>query len=262
MNDEKKLTDDVRTFVALFVEFDEMGFAPTTTCPNPEEYARDWKMAMLNKVHRLQDENAGLKNEKEEIRLFNLSLQNGEVDMRIESEMAKSFYNSIVQVFEQNGAKNFFTTTIDIEGKNGRYAFTIEKVGGQTVAEKLAEQKAEIERLKKRHGVGLLRNDDLDLENYELKKQVDELEQQLLMAKLQGLNEGYNNGVQAERNAQIFKPTVVELPKEITAQIQRQAVKGTVKEILILAEDYNCGEKDDIDNFMLALKERYGVEVE
>ena len=38
--------------------------------------------------------------------------------------------------------------------------------------------------------------------------------------------------------------------------------KMTAKEILILAEDYNCGEKDDIDNFMLALKERYGVEVE
>lgn len=88
-----------------------------------------------------------LTDEKEEIRLFNLAIQNGEVDMRIESEMAKSFYNSIVQVFEQNGAKNFFTTTVDIDGKKGRYAFTIEKVGGQTVAEKLAEQKAEIERL-------------------------------------------------------------------------------------------------------------------
>lgn len=37
----------------------------------------------------------------------------------------------------------------------------------------ISEQKAEIERLKKRHGVALLRNDDLDLENYELKKQVD-----------------------------------------------------------------------------------------
>lgn len=101
----------------------------------------------LDLIHRLQAENEQLKDEKEEIRLFNLSMQNGEVDMRIESEMAKSFYNSIIQIFEQNGAKNFFTTTVDIEGKKGRYAFTIEKVGGQTVSEKLAEQKAEIERL-------------------------------------------------------------------------------------------------------------------
>lgn len=102
---------------------------------------------ILDLIHRSQEENKRLKDKEEEIRLFNLSLQNGEIDMSIESEMAKSFYNSIVQVFEQNGAKNFFTTTIDIEGKNGRYAFTIEKVGGQTVAEKLAEQEAEIERL-------------------------------------------------------------------------------------------------------------------
>jgi hypothetical protein len=58
-----------------------------------------------------------LKDEKEEIRLFNLAIQNGEIDMRIESEMAKSFYHSIVQIFEQNGATNFFTTTVDIEGK-------------------------------------------------------------------------------------------------------------------------------------------------
>lgn len=42
----------------------------------------------------------------------------------------------------------------------------------------------------------------------------------------------------------------------------RQAVKDTAKEIFILAEDYNCGGEDDIDNFMSALKERYGVEVE
>lgn len=36
------------------------------------------------------------------------------------------------------------------------------------------DKNAEIEKLKKRHGVALIRNDDLDLENYELKKQVDE----------------------------------------------------------------------------------------
>jgi hypothetical protein len=121
-------------------------------------YINEWQQVktikfteVLEFIHRLQSENERLKDEKEEIRLFNLAIQNGEVDMRIESEMAKSFYNSIVQVFEQNGAKNFFTTTIDIEGKNGRYAFTIEKVGGQTVAEKLAEQKDEIERLTERN---------------------------------------------------------------------------------------------------------------
>lgn len=102
----------------------------------------------LDLINRQKAEIERLTDEKEEIRLFNLAIQNGEIDMRIESEMAKSFYNSIIQIFEQNGAKNFFTTTVDIDGQNGRYAFTIEKVGGQTVADKIAELKAEIERLK------------------------------------------------------------------------------------------------------------------
>jgi hypothetical protein len=41
-----------------------------------------------------------------------------------------------------------------------------------------------------------------------------------------------------------------------------KSVKHTAKEILILAEDYNCGYEYNMDDFMLALKERYGVEVE
>ena len=108
----------------------------------------EWVDKVANLIRHQQKEIERLKDEKEEIRLFNLAIQNGEIDMRIESEMAKSFYYSIIQIFEQNGAKNFFTTTVDIGGKKGRYAFTIEKVGGQTVADKIAELKAEIERLK------------------------------------------------------------------------------------------------------------------
>ena len=41
-----------------------------------------------------------------------------------------------------------------------------------------------------------------------------------------------------------------------------KSVKITAKEILILAEDYNYGYEPNMDNFMLALKERYGVDVE
>lgn len=134
--EEKKVNDDV-VIKALVVAKDGFG----------KLYNGNLYEDALDLIHRLQDENKRLKDEEEEIKLFNLAIQNGEVDMRIESEMAKSFYNSIIQIFEQNGAKNFFTTTVDIEGKKGRYSFTIEKVGGQTVAEKLAKQTSEIKRL-------------------------------------------------------------------------------------------------------------------
>ena len=108
----------------------------------------------LDLIHRLQDENAKQKaeierltEEREDIRLFQLSLQNGEIDMTIESPMAKSFYDCIVQIFEQNGAKNFFTTTVELENQNGKYAFTIEKTGGITVAERIAELKKQVDEL-------------------------------------------------------------------------------------------------------------------
>lgn len=32
----------------LIVEFDEMGFAPTTVCPNPEEYAGAFRNRIIN----------------------------------------------------------------------------------------------------------------------------------------------------------------------------------------------------------------------
>ena len=185
-----KISDvDYEHIVDLLVEFDEMGFMPTTTCSNADEYAIEWKKKLLEAVNKLNFERKDainecnkvyddlskeidrLENEKEEIRLFNLALENGEIDMSIESEMAKSFYNSIVQIFEKNGATNFFTTTVDIGGKKGRYAFTIEKVGSQTVAEKLAEQKAEIERLTEE-----LKNLDwYKMWHKQFKKEIDDL---------------------------------------------------------------------------------------
>jgi hypothetical protein len=102
----------------------------------------------LELIHRLQAENERLTEEREDIRLFQLSLQNGEIDMTIESPMAKSFYDCLVQIFEQNGAKNFFTTTIELESQKCKYAFTIEKVGGVTVAERIAELQKQVDELK------------------------------------------------------------------------------------------------------------------
>lgn len=44
----------------LLIDFDEMGFVPTTLCENPDEYARDWKRQLLVEIKRLKAENARL----------------------------------------------------------------------------------------------------------------------------------------------------------------------------------------------------------
>lgn len=47
----------------LLIDFDEMGFVPTTLCENPDEYARDWKKQLLVEIKRLKAENKQLKTE-------------------------------------------------------------------------------------------------------------------------------------------------------------------------------------------------------
>ena len=45
----------------LLIEFDEMGFAPTTVCPNVDEYAIEWREKVRAEFKRIQSENAELK---------------------------------------------------------------------------------------------------------------------------------------------------------------------------------------------------------
>lgn len=51
---ESRLTD-------LLIEFDEMGFCPTTVCPNPEQTAIEWKEQVVKEIQNLQAENAELR---------------------------------------------------------------------------------------------------------------------------------------------------------------------------------------------------------
>lgn len=52
----------------LLIDFDEMGFAPTTICPNPDEYACGWKMKLVAEINRQQSEIESLKIENQSLR--------------------------------------------------------------------------------------------------------------------------------------------------------------------------------------------------
>lgn len=45
----------------LLIEFDEMGYAPTTVCEDAEEYAKKWKNRVWEEVKSLEAENAELR---------------------------------------------------------------------------------------------------------------------------------------------------------------------------------------------------------
>ena len=44
----------------LLIDFDEMGFVPTTLCENPDKYAQDWRKQLLVEIKRLKAENEEL----------------------------------------------------------------------------------------------------------------------------------------------------------------------------------------------------------
>lgn len=48
----------METINDLLIEFDEMGLAPTTPCPDPEEYATEWREKVRAEFERLEAENA------------------------------------------------------------------------------------------------------------------------------------------------------------------------------------------------------------
>ena len=43
----------------LLTDFDEMGFAPTTLCPEPEAYAIDWKNKLTNALQGYRKQSEG-----------------------------------------------------------------------------------------------------------------------------------------------------------------------------------------------------------
>ena len=42
--------------LSLLIEFDEMGFAPTTVCEEPEGYAIKWKELLLEEIKALESD--------------------------------------------------------------------------------------------------------------------------------------------------------------------------------------------------------------
>lgn len=55
----KETQDDFIT--DLLIDFDEMGFIPTTLVPNPEEYAIEWRRKITQEIDKIKEENEKLK---------------------------------------------------------------------------------------------------------------------------------------------------------------------------------------------------------
>lgn len=81
---------------------------------------------------------SAVKAEQEEIKLFNAEIKNGEIDMTVGSAGFKTFFALVEQIFKQNGATAFLTTTIE-GGNDIKYAVTIQRFGEKSPAEELRQ---------------------------------------------------------------------------------------------------------------------------
>ena len=70
--EEKKLSDEIED---LMIEFDEMGFEPTTLVPNFQEYTRNYKQRLLDLFNRQKAEIERLKDACECFQEIILSMQ-------------------------------------------------------------------------------------------------------------------------------------------------------------------------------------------
>ena len=106
----------------LLIDFDEMGFAPTTLCENPDEYAREWKKRLVVEIERLKEENDYLKRTDEE--------RCKEAEANIRAEIANggtscrwcedTIRKNAVKEFAENVKKklfDFFQDNEDLDGK-------------------------------------------------------------------------------------------------------------------------------------------------
>lgn len=75
----------------LLIDFDEMGFAPTTACPNPDKYACEWKGKLIAEINCLQEQLEAAANGQETLQKV-LAEKNREV-----AEL-----NSVLKLLENN----------------------------------------------------------------------------------------------------------------------------------------------------------------
>lgn len=212
--DEKTLEfdDDV---VDLLVEFDEMGFAPTTTCPNPEEYAREWKMAMLKKVHRLQSENAEWQKD-----YIALDLEARKLQTELDKELAEH------EEFAKKAKAEIARTNVALlEAKNNML-----KYGTACVKKGYEKAQEQIEQLTKENANVISMNDALYREKKELQKQVDELKDPLYEEHL--VNLGYAKAVKdtAEKFAEKIIKRLINITdiRQIVDEIAKEITEGEV----------------------------------
>ncbi|MDO4495841.1 MAG: hypothetical protein Q4B62_08660 [Clostridiaceae bacterium] len=90
----------------LLIDFDEMGFAPTTACPNPDKYACEWKEKLVSEINCLQEQLEAAANGQETLQKA-LADKDGEAaELNSDLKLLRNDYYCLKRNFDKTIEKN------------------------------------------------------------------------------------------------------------------------------------------------------------
>ena len=90
----------------LLIDFDEMGFAPTTTCPNPDKYACEWKEKLVSEINCLQEQLEAAANGQETIQKALAEKDREVAELNSDLKLLRNDYDCLKRNFDKTIEKN------------------------------------------------------------------------------------------------------------------------------------------------------------
>ena len=90
----------------LLIDFDEMGFAPTTACPNPDKYACEWKEKLVSEINCLQEQLEAAANGQETLQKALAEKDREVAELNSDLKLLKNNHEHLKTNFDETVEKN------------------------------------------------------------------------------------------------------------------------------------------------------------
>lgn len=90
----------------LLIDFDEMGFAPTTACPNPDKYACEWKEKLVSEINCLQEQLEAAANGQETLQKALAEKGRDVAELNSDLKLLRNDYDCLKMNFDKTIEKN------------------------------------------------------------------------------------------------------------------------------------------------------------
>lgn len=133
----------------LLIDFDEMGFAPMTACPNPDKYACEWKGKLVAEINCLQEQLEAAANGQETLQKALAEKDRDVSVLNSDLKLLRNDYNYLKEKFDKAIKNNISLkeTVLRLTAEKDQLIKTSGECQTEA-ARALVEKDKEIERLK------------------------------------------------------------------------------------------------------------------